>query len=123
MGGSHLLTRRRQATACDFRTVRIWTRRSERRLVARSFPAAELVAEAMKTAAAIAAMPPRGHRDQEWSRRVRMRSHSIRFERLLFHGLFGTEIRRKDDSPSSINAPALEDISSSRAQLWSIVED
>ena len=62
-------------------------------LVARVVPAADLVAEALKTAAAIAAMAPLAVlavKEQVDAAFEMPLSAGIRFERRLFHGLFGS---------------------------------
>jgi enoyl-CoA hydratase len=67
-------------------------------LVARVVPAAELLDEAMKTAEAIAAMPPLAViavKEMVNSALELPLSHGIRFERRLFHGLFGTEDQKE----------------------------
>jgi enoyl-CoA hydratase len=63
-------------------------------LVARVVPAAELLDEAMKTAETIAAMPPLAAIAVKEMVNAAFEiplSQGIRFERRLFHGLFGTE--------------------------------
>jgi enoyl-CoA hydratase len=62
-------------------------------LVARVVPAAELMAEAMKTAEAIAAMPPLAAlavKEQVNAAFETTLAQGVLFERRLFHGLFGT---------------------------------
>ncbi len=62
-------------------------------LVARVVPAADLVAEALKTAAAIAAMAPLAVlavKEQVDAAFEMPLSAGVRFERRLFHGLFGS---------------------------------
>ena len=62
-------------------------------LVARIVPAAELVAEALKTAAAIATMPPLAtiaNKEMVNAAFETGLAQGILFERRLFHGLFGT---------------------------------
>jgi enoyl-CoA hydratase len=67
-------------------------------LVARVVPAADLIDEAMKTAAAIAAMPPlaaiatKEMVDAAFETNL---AQGIVFERRLFHGLFGTEDQKE----------------------------
>ncbi len=67
-------------------------------LVARVVPSAQLVDEAMKTAAAIAAMPPlaaiatKEMVDAAFETNL---TQGIAFERRLFHGLFGTEDQKE----------------------------
>jgi enoyl-CoA hydratase len=67
-------------------------------LVARVVPASELLAEAMKTAEAIAAMPPLAAIAVKEMVNAAFEiplSQGIRFERRLFHGLFGTEDQKE----------------------------
>jgi enoyl-CoA hydratase len=67
-------------------------------LVAKVVPAAELIAEAMKTAEAIAAMPPLAAvacKEMVNAAFEIPLSQGIRFERRLFHGLFGTEDQKE----------------------------
>jgi enoyl-CoA hydratase len=67
-------------------------------LVARVVPAADLVAEAMKTAAAIAAMAPLAVlavKEQVDAAFEMPLSAGIRFERRLFHGLFGSQDQKE----------------------------
>jgi enoyl-CoA hydratase len=62
-------------------------------LVARVVPAAELVAETMKTAAAIAAMPPLAAIAAKEAINAAFEmslAQGVNFERRLFHGLFGS---------------------------------
>lgn len=62
-------------------------------LVARVVPAADLLAEAMKTAVAIAAMPPLAARAVKEQVNVAFETtlaQGVLFERRLFHSLFGT---------------------------------
>jgi enoyl-CoA hydratase len=62
-------------------------------LVARVVPAADLLAEAMKLADTIAAMPPLAAlavKEQVNAAFETMLSQGLLFERRLFHGLFGT---------------------------------
>ncbi len=62
-------------------------------LVARVVPAADLIAEALKTAAAIAAMPPLAAIAAKEAINAAFEmplSQGINFERRLFHGLFGS---------------------------------
>jgi len=62
-------------------------------LVARVVPAADLIAEALKTAAAIAAMPPLAtiaNKEMVNAAFETGLAQGILFERRLFHGLFGT---------------------------------
>src|SRR4051794_37056183 len=67
-------------------------------LVARVVPAAHLLAEAMKTAEAIAAMPPLAAiacKEMVNAAFEIPLGQGIRFERRLFHGLFGTEDQKE----------------------------
>ncbi len=67
-------------------------------LVARVVPAASLVAEALKTAAEIAAMPPLATiaaKEMVNAAFDLPLAQGIRFERRLFHGLFGTEDQKE----------------------------
>ena len=67
-------------------------------LVARVVPAASLVDEAMKVAEAIAAMPPLAAiavKEMVNAAFEMPLSQGIRFERRLFHGLFGTEDQKE----------------------------
>ena len=67
-------------------------------LVARIVPADQLVAEAMKTAEAIAAMPPLAAIAAKEMVNAAFEiplSQGIRFERRLFHGLFGTQDQKE----------------------------
>jgi enoyl-CoA hydratase len=67
-------------------------------LVARVVPAAELLDEALKTAQAIAAMPPLAAIAAKEMINAAFEiplSQGIRFERRLFHGLFGTEDQKE----------------------------
>src|SRR3954467_6529048 len=67
-------------------------------LVARVVPADQLLDEALKTAAAIAARPPLAAiavKEMVNSALELPLSHGIRFERRLFHGLFGTEDQKE----------------------------
>ncbi len=67
-------------------------------LVAKIVPAGELLDEAMKTAEAIAAMPPLAAVAVKEMVNAAFEiplSHGIRFERRLFHGLFGTEDQKE----------------------------
>jgi enoyl-CoA hydratase len=63
-------------------------------LAAKVVPAADLVAEAMKTAAAIAAMPPLAAIAAKEAINAAFEmplAQGVNFERRLFHGLFGSE--------------------------------
>jgi enoyl-CoA hydratase len=67
-------------------------------LVARVVPAADLVAEALKAAEAIAAMPPLAAiavKEMINAAFEMPLAQGIRFERRLFHGLFGTEDQKE----------------------------
>jgi enoyl-CoA hydratase len=67
-------------------------------LVAKVVPASELVEEALKTAEAIAAMPPLAAIAVKEMVNAAFEiplSQGIRFERRLFHGLFGTEDQKE----------------------------
>ncbi len=67
-------------------------------LVARVVPAADLVAEALKTAAAIAAMAPLAVlavKEQIDAAFEMPLSAGVRFERRLFHGLFGSQDQKE----------------------------
>jgi enoyl-CoA hydratase len=67
-------------------------------LVAKVVPAGELVDEAMKTAEAIAAMPPLAAiavKEMVNAAFEMPLAQGLRFERRLFHGLFGTEDQKE----------------------------
>jgi enoyl-CoA hydratase len=67
-------------------------------LVARVVPAGEFIAEVMKTAEAIAAMPPLAAMAVKEMVNAAFEmplAQGIRFERRLFHGLFGTEDQKE----------------------------
>jgi enoyl-CoA hydratase len=67
-------------------------------LVAKVVPASELLDEAMKTAEAIAAMPPLAAVAVKEMVNAAFEiplAQGIRFERRLFHGLFGTEDQKE----------------------------
>ena len=67
-------------------------------LVAKVVPAAELLDEALKTAEAIAAMPPLAAiaaKEMVNAAQELPLTQGIRFERRLFHGLFGTEDQKE----------------------------
>ena len=67
-------------------------------LVARVVPAGEFMAEVMKTAEAIAAMPPLAAMAVKEMVNAAFEmplNQGIRFERRLFHGLFGTEDQKE----------------------------
>ena len=102
MGGSQRLTRAiGKAKAMEMcLTGRMMDAAEAERsgLVARVVPAAELVAEALKTAAAIAAMPPLAtiaNKEMINAAFETGLAQGILFERRLFHGLFGTEDQKE----------------------------
>ena len=67
-------------------------------LVARIVPAAELLDDALKTAATIAAMPPMAamvNKEMVNTAFETGLAQGILFERRLFHGLFGTEDQKE----------------------------
>jgi enoyl-CoA hydratase len=67
-------------------------------LVAKVVPAAELLDEALKAAEAIAAMPPLAAiavKEMVNAAQELPLTQGIRFERRLFHGLFGTEDQKE----------------------------
>jgi enoyl-CoA hydratase len=67
-------------------------------LVARVVPAASLVEEALKTAAEIAAMPPLAAMAAKEMVNAAFElplGQGVKFERRLFHGLFGTEDQKE----------------------------
>ena len=67
-------------------------------LVARVVPAANLVEEALKTAAEIAAMPPLAAIAAKEMVNAAFElplAQGVRFERRLFHGLFGSEDQKE----------------------------
>jgi enoyl-CoA hydratase len=67
-------------------------------LVAKVVPAANLIDEAMKTATEIAAMPPLAAiavKERVNAAEELPLAQGIRFERRLFHGLFGTEDQKE----------------------------
>jgi enoyl-CoA hydratase len=67
-------------------------------LVARLVPADQLIGEAMKVAESIAAMPPLAAIAVKEMINAAFEiplSQGIRFERRLFHGLFGTEDQKE----------------------------
>ena len=98
MGGSQRLTRAvGKAKAMEMcLTGRMMDAAEAERsgLVARVVPAADLVDEALKTAAAIAAMPPLAaiaNKEMVNAAFETGLAQGVLFERRLFHGLFGTE--------------------------------
>jgi enoyl-CoA hydratase len=67
-------------------------------LVAKVVPAVDLIEEAMKTAEAIAAMPPVAAiavKEMVNAAFEMPLAQGLRFERRLFHGLFGTEDQKE----------------------------
>jgi enoyl-CoA hydratase len=67
-------------------------------LVAKVVPANELMTEAMKTAEAIASMPPLAAiavKEMVNAAFEMPLNQGLRFERRLFHGLFGTEDQKE----------------------------
>ena len=102
MGGSQRLTRAiGKAKAMEMcLTGRMMDAEEAERagLVARVVPAGEFMAEVMKTAVAIAAMPPLAAIAVKEMVNAAFEiplSQGIRFERRLFHGLFGTEDQKE----------------------------
>ena len=102
MGGSQRLTRAiGKAKAMDMcLTGRMMDAAEAERsgLIAKVVPADQLLDEALKTAEAIAAMPPLAAiavKEQVNAALELPLSHGIRFERRLFHGLFGTEDQKE----------------------------
>ncbi len=102
MGGSQRLTRAiGKAKAMEMcLTGRMMDAAEAERsgLVARIVPAAELVDEALKTAKAIAAMPPLAtiaNKEMVNAAFETGLATGILFERRLFHGLFGTEDQKE----------------------------
>jgi enoyl-CoA hydratase len=98
MGGSQRLTRaigKAKAMEMCLTGRMMGAEEAERSgLIAKVVPAIDLVAEAMKTAAAIAAMPPLGAmacKEMVDAAFETTLAQGIVFERRLFHGLFGTE--------------------------------
>src|SRR3954469_13172019 len=77
----------------------MWAEEAERSgLVAKVVPAAELLDEALKTAEAIAAMPPLAAIAVKEMVNAAFEiplGQGIRFERRLFHGLFGTDDQKE----------------------------
>jgi enoyl-CoA hydratase len=102
MGGSQRLTRaigKAKAMEMCLTGRMIDAAEAERSgLVAKVVPADQLLHEAIKTAEAIAAMPPLAAvavKEQVNAALEMPLSHGIRFERRLFHGLFGTEDQKE----------------------------
>jgi enoyl-CoA hydratase len=102
MGGSQRLTRAiGKAKAMDMcLTGRMMDAAEAERsgLVAKVVPADQLLAEALRTAEDIAAMPPLAAvavKEQVNAALELPLSQGIRFERRLFHGLFGTEDQKE----------------------------
>ena len=97
MGGSQRLTRaigKAKAMEMCLTGRMMGAEEAERSgLVARVVPADELIVEALKTAAAIAAMPPLAAiaaKEMIDAAHETTLAQGINFERRLFHGLFGT---------------------------------
>jgi enoyl-CoA hydratase len=102
MGGSQRLTRaigKAKAMEMCLTGRMMGAEEAERSgLVARVVPAADLVDEALKTAAAIAAMPPLAAiacKEMVDAAFETTLAQGIVFERRLFHGLFGTEDQKE----------------------------
>src|SRR3982751_4369010 len=102
MGGSQRLTRaigKAKAMEMCLTGRMMGAEEAERSgLVARVVPAADLLNEAMKTAEAIAAMPPLAAIAVKEMVNAAFEipiGQGIRFERRLFHGLFGTEDQKE----------------------------
>jgi enoyl-CoA hydratase len=102
MGGSQRLTRAiGKAKAMDMcLTGRMMDAAEAERsgLIAKMVPADQLLEEALKTAEAVAAMPPLAAiavKEQVNAALELPLSQGIRFERRLFHGLFGTEDQKE----------------------------
>jgi len=102
MGGSQRLTRAiGKAKAMEMcLTGRMMDAAEAERsgLVAKVVPADQLLEEALKTAEAVAAMPPLAAiavKEQVNAALELPLSQGIRFERRLFHGLFGTEDQKE----------------------------
>ena len=102
MGGSQRLTRaigKAKAMEMCLTGRMMGAEEAERSgLVARVVPAADLIDEALKTAAAIAAMPPLAAiatKEMVGAAYETNLAQGIVFERRLFHGLFGTEDQKE----------------------------
>ena len=102
MGGSQRLTRavgKAKAMEMCLTGRMMGAEEAERSgLVARVVPAADLIGEALKTAAAIAAMPPLAAiatKEMVGAAFETTLAQGIAFERRLFHGLFGTEDQKE----------------------------
>ena len=102
MGGSQRLTRaigKAKAMEMCLTGRMMGAEEAERSgLVARVVPAAELIEEAMKTAAAVAAMPPLAAiatKEMVNAAFETTLAQGIVFERRLFHGLFGTQDQKE----------------------------
>jgi enoyl-CoA hydratase len=102
MGGSQRLTRaigKAKAMEMCLTGRMMGAEEAERAgLVARVVPAAELIAEAMKTAQAIAALSPlaaMANKEMINAAFENNLAQGIAFERRLFHGLFGTEDQKE----------------------------
>ena len=79
-------------------------------LVARVVPAADLIAEALKTATAIAAMPPLAtiaNKEMVNAAFELPLAQGIGFERRLFHGLFGTQDQKEGMAAFVAKRPAV----------------
>jgi enoyl-CoA hydratase len=102
MGGSQRLTRaigKAKAMEMCLTGRMMGAEEAERSgLVARVVPAADLIEDALKTATAIAAMPPLAAiacKEMVGAADETMLAQGILFERRLFHGLFGTEDQKE----------------------------
>lgn len=102
MGGSQRLTRavgKAKAMEMCLTGRMIDAQEAERAgLVARIVPAAELIDEAVRTAATIAAMAPLAvlaNKEMVNAAFETMLAQGVQFERRLFHGLFGTEDQKE----------------------------
>src|SRR6185295_8283075 len=97
-------------------------------LVAKVVPAADLLDEALKTAEAIAAMPPLAAIAAKEMINAALElplAQGIRFERRLFHGLFGTEDQKEgmaafvEKRPGNWKGKRLLEFRTSRLAFWS----
>ncbi len=102
MGGSQRLTRavgKAKAMEMCLTGRMMGAEEAERAgLVSRIIPAADLIEEAVKTAATIAAMAPlavKANKEMVDAAFETGLAQGIRFERRLFHGLFGTEDQKE----------------------------
>jgi enoyl-CoA hydratase len=102
MGGSQRLTRavgKAKAMEMCLTGRMMGAEEAERAgLVSRIVPAAELVEEAVKTAATIAAMAPlavKANKEMVNAAFETTLAQGVQFERRLFHGLFGTEDQKE----------------------------